>query len=148
MEKKYLYEEHVKLLRTFNFGKERAEIEKYDGSRFVVDMSELTDTPKENKAVVKKETQHDSALSNKEEVEEEIGDAPLPDGLPVHEKQEDKNPSITATKLTDNTETVIGSIGSDTYKKFVSNNKLNEEAIALVLSGSQKTHKGYSFKYE
>lgn len=148
MEKKYLYEEHVKLLRTFNFGKERAEIEKYDGSRLVVDMSELTDTPKENKVVVEKETRHDSTLSNKEEVEEEIGDLPFSDSLPVHEKQEDEEPSITATKLTDNTETVIGSVGSDTYKNFVSSNKLNEEAIALVLSGSQKTHKGYSFKYE
>ena len=37
MEKKYLYEEHVKLLRTFNFGKERAEIENFDKETWIID---------------------------------------------------------------------------------------------------------------
>lgn len=141
MEKKYLYEEHVKLLRTFNFGTERAEIEKYDGNKLVVDMSELTDMPRENKEALEKETQHKSNLGN-EEGQDELGD------LPINEKQEAEKPSIVVTKLTDNTKTIIGTIGSDAYKEFVSSHKLNDESIALVLSGSQKTHKGYSFKYE
>ena len=89
----------------------------------------------------------DGALAIRHEaLEARVPGAAEPGTVP--EGQEDEEPSITATKLTDNTETVIGSVGSDTYKNFVSSNKLNEEAIALVLSGSQKTHKGYSFKYE
>lgn len=83
----------------------------------------------------------------------ELSDSPVEKGIvkkkPIKDNKKviaktNKSKMVAFTKK-DKTETFA--YGSDEYKKFVKDNKLNENMIDNCLKGVVKTHKGYTIKY-
>ena len=139
MELLYHYDKEVKLLRTFVFkNKLKAEIKYLNGDKCVLNRSDLSEKPTEppHKEVVKEKLVSNKKTQTKKETKKEVKEEIKPEKF------------IIATKVSNNRKTKLGAIDSDVFKKFVNNNKLDKEAIELVLSGKQKTHKGFTFSYK
>lgn len=151
MEKKYLGSENVKLLRTFYIGELMGEIEKYDGTNYIVKVSELTDYPTEDTKILNKEY-HDfpEIMSNVGEiihVEKPLDNVGyIYDSIVSGVKSTEPNQDVIATQVSNSKETNIGALDSDTFNKFVDDHKFSLDAINLIIEGKQKTHKGFSFK--
>ena len=155
MEKKYLGSENVKLLRTFYIGELMGEIEKYDGTNYIVKVSELTDYPVEDAKIVNEED-YDAPDLKSTLGEVNVGKIDLGEPLQSVEhiehdvigevKSTEPNQDVIATQVSNSKETNIGFLGSDTFNKFVDDHKFNLDAINLIIEGKQKTHKGFSFK--
>lgn len=140
MELLYHYDKEVKLLRTFLFkDKLKAEIKYLDGKKRVLNRAELSESPTNpSKKIVKQKPVNKKKTELEQEKEVSKSD----------KKDTVSNKIIVAVKVSNNRKTNLGTINSDGFKKFVKKNKLDKEAIDLVLSGKQKTHKGFTFSFK
>lgn len=138
-------------VRFFEYGKEQLATFELDGKKLTVPASEVTNesyrgfqgggdvvTDNTDKTIIttieidlKKDVPHDTEPEPKEEDSE------------VDSKDVSEN--VVATRLSDESETALGEIGSEEFNEFVKKHKLDVEAVQRVLDGEQKTHKGFSF---
>lgn len=83
----------------------------------------------------------------------ELSDEPVEKGIVKKKPIKDNKKVIAKTNkskmvaFTKKDKTDTFAYGSDEYKKFIKDNKLNENMIDNCLKGVVKTHKGYTIKY-
>ena len=149
---KYYKDRLLDGVRFFDYGNEQLATFELDGENLTVPASEVTDetyrgfqgggivvADNTDKTVtidtteidLKKVVNHDTEPEPKEEDSE------------VDSKAVSEN--VVANRLSDESETALGEIGSDEFNEFIKKHKLDVEAVQRVLDGEQKTHKGFSF---
>lgn len=148
---KYYKDRLLDGVRFFSYGNEQLATFELDGKKLTVPASEVTDetyrgfqgsvdvaADNTDKTIIttieidlKKDVPHDNEPEPKEEASEV--------------DSEDVSENVVATRLSDESETALGEVGSDEFNEFVEKHKLDIEAVQRVLDGEQKTHKGFSF---
>lgn len=139
-------------VRFFEYGRDQFATFELDGKKLTVPAYEVTEeayrgfqgggdvvTDNTDKAVTTDTTETDL----KEDVHHDIEPEPKEEVLEVDSKDVSEN--VVATRLSDESETALGEIGSEEFNEFVKKHKLDIEAVQRVLDGEQKTHKGFSF---
>lgn len=150
---KYYKDRLLDGVRFFDYGNEQLATFELDGKKLTVPASEVTEetyrgfqeggiavADNTDKAItidttetdLKKVVNHDNEEPEPEEEDSEV------DSKAVSE-------NVVANRLSDESETALGEIGSDEFNEFIKKHKLDVEAVQRVLDGEQKTHKGFSF---
>lgn len=111
----------------------------FDKEVFIVDRAELTEDPIEEAVrAIPAATTATAEAKPEQQVEVEKEEAALPE-----------QKSFVATRV--NTGKIVGkfaNLNDPKFDEFSKKRKLNQEAVKNILDGTQKTHKGFSFKYE
>lgn len=149
---KYYKDRLLDKVRFFEYGKEQLATFELDGEKLTVPASEVTNetyrgfqgggdvvTDNTDKAITTDTTETDL----KEEVHHDTEPEPKEEDSEVDSKAVSEN--VVANRLSDESETALGEIGSDEFNEFIKKHKLDIEAVQRVLDGEQKTHKGFSF---
>lgn len=138
-------------VRFFEYGKEQLATFELDGKKMTVPASEVTnETYRGFQGVTSQISVTPEGLKTNADNIEIDGDVrhdnePEPKEEDSEVDSEVVSETVVATRLSDESETALGEIGSDEFNEFIKKHKLDVEAVQRVLDGEQKTHKGFSF---
>lgn len=149
---KYYKDRLLDGVRFFSYGDEQLATFELDGKKLTVPASEVTDETyrgfQEVGIVVADNTDKTITIDTTETDLKKVvnhDNEPEPKEEALEVDSEDVSENVVATRLSDESETALGEVGSDEFNEFVEKHKLDIEAVQRVLGGEQKTHKGFSF---
>lgn len=153
--KKFLGNEYVTVVRYFDYaGTLKAAVKDHTGKVITVDASELSHVRNDEVADNKGDAENVSEPVSKVEDDEVVAESPESPSEDTQETVEpepepeavesDEFKTITAINTKTNDETELTT--EDELVDFATEHELDLDVIDRVLSGEQKTHKGFEFK--